>query len=218
MPKVTEEYKKEKRKLIVQAALEILEQKPLYEMNMLEVIKQAKLSKGGIYLYFSDLDELLVETINTVFSNEEEITFSVNQQEEDIEESLVNIFRQLGDYIEACQPIAGKIRYELEIYMTNNPQKMEIFLPRLKVQQTGARFMELVTELINRGIEQQLFRKDLELDVIMTNISVYIDGMTDFVVRMRAYNGPKLEQPVSAYFEQFIRSEILQWKNTEDKR
>lgn len=211
MPKVTEEYKQEKRKQIVQAALEILEKKPLYEMNMLEVIKQAKLSKGGIYLYFSDIDELLIETINTIFSKQEEITFSVNPKE-DIEAALVHIFHQLGDYIEECPPIVSKVRYELVIYMTNNPAKMETFLPRLKLQQTGAHFMETVKELIYAGMEQNLFRRDLDLNVILTNISVYIDGMTDSVVRMTAYHGQKLERPVRVYFEQFIQSEMQQWK------
>ena len=49
----------------------------------------------------------------------------------------------------------------------------------------------------------------------MTNISIYIDGMTEYVVRMRVYNGPKLRYPVSTYFEQFIRSQISQWKKGE---
>lgn len=212
MPKVTEEYKQEKRKMIVRAALEILEQKPLYELNMLEVIKQAKLSKGGIYLYFADIDELLIEVMNTVFSEQEDISFSEEYLEGNVEDSLVNIFRQLGEYIEACPPIVGKIRYELSIYLTNNPQKMEIILPRLKPQQTGARFMALVEALLHKGIEQKIFCGELKLDVIMTNISVYIDGMTEYVVRMRVYGGPKLCCPVSTYFEQFIRSEISQWK------
>ena len=54
MPKVTEEYKQQKRKMIIRSALEVLERKSLYELNMLDVVKQAKLSKGGIYLYFSE--------------------------------------------------------------------------------------------------------------------------------------------------------------------
>lgn len=212
MPKVTEEYKQEKRKMIVQAALEILEQKPLYELNMLEVVKQAKLSKGGIYLYFADIDELLIEVINTIFSRQEEVTFSEENLEGNVEESLVRIFRQLGEYMETCPAIVGKIRYELSIYINNNPKKMEKIMPRLKPQQTGTQFMTLVGTLLQKGMEQKIFCSALDLNVIMTNISVYIDGMTEYVVRMRVYNGPKLCYPVSTYFEQFIRGEILQWK------
>lgn len=215
MPKVTEEYKQQKRKMIIEAALEVLKQKALYELNMLDVVKQAKLSKGGIYLYFSDIDELLVDVINTVFEDQEDIMFSEKYLEGDIEDSLVDIFRKLGDYIEECPPIVSKIRYELSVYITNDPKKMEKILPKLKPQQTGARFMELVVMLIKKGIEQNKFCSELELDVIVTNISIYIDGMTEYVVRMRVYNGPKLSYPVSTYFEQFIRSEISQWKRKE---
>ena len=32
-------------------------------MTMLDVIKKAGLSKGGIYRYFSDIDDVLVELI-----------------------------------------------------------------------------------------------------------------------------------------------------------
>ena len=69
--------------------------------------------------------------------------------------------------------------------------------------------------LIKKGIEQNKFCSELELDVIVTNISIYIDGMTEYVVRMRVYNGPALNYSVSTYFEQFIRSEISQWKRKE---
>ncbi len=212
MPKVTEAYKQEKRKWIVQAAWEIMEQKPLYEINMLEVVKKAGLSKGGIYLYFSDIDELLIETINTIMASYRELDFSVNSPEEDVEEGLKRIFRQLGDYMEECPPIIGKIRSELAVYLSGNPQKMEAFLARIRLQQTGAEFMKLVAEFIQKGIEQKRFRKDLEMDVIITNIMVYVDGMTDYVTKMRVYHGPKLNSPVRTYFEQFIQSQIIQWK------
>lgn len=212
MPKVTEAYKQEKRKLIVQAAAEILEQKPLYELNMLEVVKKAGLSKGGIYLYFSDIDELLIETVNTIFASYKGLTFSVSSQIDDVEAGLISLFDELGDYIEACPPIIGKIRFELAVYMTNHPQKMETILPRIRLQQTGDEFIALVTEFIQRGVEREIFRKDLEINVILTNIMVYVDGMTDYVTRMKAYHGPKLNAPVSTYFEQFIRSQMREWK------
>lgn len=212
MPKVTEEYKQQKRNKILNAALEVLEKKPLYEMSMLDVIKQANLSKGGIYLYFSDLDELLVEMINTIFSGQEEPDFSFCENPSDVEQGLISMFRHLADYIEGCSHIAGKIRYELNIYLTNNPGKINDFLPRLEIKQTATEFMTQTASLIQNGIKQKLFRSDLDLDLIMTNISVYIDGMSDQVVKMKAYNGPELVHPVRDYFTEYIKSQILHWK------
>ena len=211
MPKVTEAYKLEKRNMIVQTAWEILEHKPLYEMSMLEVVKKAGLSKGGIYLYFSDIDELLIETINTILESYKQLTFSADLQKDDVEGGLIGIFRQLGEYIESCPSIIGKIRFELSVYLNNHPQKIDTFLPRIKLQQTGTEFVTLVSEFIQKGVGQNRFRKDLEMDVLITNIMVYVDGMSDFVTRTKVYHGPKLKYSVSTYFEQYIQSQIREW-------
>ena len=207
MPKVTEAYKQEKKNMIVRTAWEIFEQKPLYEISMLEVIKKAGLSKGGIYLYYSDIDELLIDMINTILSSFEELSFSVDMQD-DVQSSLISVFRQLGDYMEASPAVIGKIRLELSIYMTNYPQKMQTMLPKIKMQQTGAKFIELVSQLIQMGIEQKIFKNDLELDVILMNTMLYVDGMSDYVTRMKVYDGPKLQYTVSTYLEQYIKNQI----------
>ena len=57
MPKVTEEYLKEKRKYILECTGEILKEKPLYTVTMRDIIKKAGFSQGIIYhclLYTSD--------------------------------------------------------------------------------------------------------------------------------------------------------------------
>ncbi|MDD5934346.1 MAG: TetR/AcrR family transcriptional regulator [Clostridiales bacterium] len=208
MPKVTEAYKQEKRNMIVRSTWEIFEKKPLYDISMLDVVKKAGLSKGGIYFYYSDTDELLIDMINEILSSVDELSFSVDMQNDDVKSGLISAFRQLGDYMEACPSIIGKIRLELSIYMTNYPQKMKTMLPQIKLQQTGAQFMMLVTQLIQKGIEQKLFKNDLELDVILMKIMLYVDGMSDYVTRMKVYDGPMLEYPVSTYFEHYIKNQI----------
>lgn len=213
MPKVSEEYKQEKRNRIVRKTWEIFEEKPLYEITMLDVVKKAGLSKGGIYLYFSDIDQLLVEMINMIVSSYEELSFSVDMQTEDVGSALVDIFHQLGDYMEACPAIIGKVRLELSIYMTNYPQKMETMLPKIKIQQTGAQFMALVSQLIQKGMEQGIFKEDLRLDVILMNMMLYVEGMSDYVTRMKVYDGPKLQHPVSTYFEHYIKNQIKTFIN-----
>lgn len=208
MPKVTDAYKQEKKNMIIQKTWELFEEKPLYEISMSDVIKKAELSKGGIYLYYSDIDELLIETINTILSSYEELSFSVDMQTGNVQAAFISLFRQLGEYLEACPSIIGKLRTELSIYMTNHPEKIETMLPQIKLQQTGAQFMALVSQFIQKGIEQEIFRSDLEIDVILTNIMIYVDGMSDYVTRMKVYHGPKLQHPVSTYFEHYIKSQI----------
>ncbi|SHJ75764.1 transcriptional regulator, TetR family [Anaerocolumna jejuensis DSM 15929] len=213
MPKVTENYKKEKAEKIVKATIKVLKIKPLYNITMLDIIKTAGLSKGGIYLYFNDIDDLLVEAINMIGKEQDDIEFSSVLDDESIESSLVSIFEILGDYIDSCPAIIGKIRFELIIYISNNPEKADTIMSKLKLKNIGRQFMENVAILIQKGIEKNVFRKELTIDIVMNNISAYIDGITDLVVNSRAYGGAPLKHPTRDYFQQFVESQILLLKN-----
>lgn len=208
MPKVNDNYKKEKSEKIVKATIEVLKTKPLYNITMLDVIKAAGLSKGGIYLYFNSLDELLVEAINMIGKEQDVIEFSSVLDSENIEDSLVLIFEMLGNYIDSSPSLIGKVRFELIIYISNNPEKADSIMSKLNLKNIGSLFMENVAMLIQKGIEKNVFHKDLPVDIVMNNISAYIDGITDMVVNSRVYSGPSLKYPTKDYFHQFVQSQI----------
>ncbi len=212
MPKVTEEYKIKKRKTIIEAAVEVLKQKPLYEITMLDVINEAKLSKGGIYLYFSDIDDLVIQTMNFLMESHEPLVFAEKSLSGDVENDLLNVFGQLGDFIEACPAIISKLRSELVIYINYYPEKMERYKTALAIQQDGDRFMEMTSKLIKRGIQQKIFRQDVAIEVIMMNISIYLNGISDAVVRSILYKTESLSYPLKEYLVQFIRGVILSLK------
>jgi Transcriptional regulator len=213
MPKVTENYKKEKIDRIVDAAIEVLKIKPLFDITMLDIIKTAGLSKGGIYLYFKDIDEVLVEAINRIGREQEAIEITSVLKEDDMEGSLRFLFEELGNYIDSCPAIIGKIRFELMIYVSNHPEKSDTIMSKLQLKNFGTEFMENVMILIEKGMEQNVFRKDIPIDLIMQNISGYIDGITDRIVSSLVYGGKTLQHPTREYFQQFIESQILLLKN-----
>ena len=63
MPKVTDEYIKNKRKRIVDACYAVCLRKPIQMVTMTDVIEESGLSQGGIYRFYSDLDEILRDVI-----------------------------------------------------------------------------------------------------------------------------------------------------------
>ncbi|MDF2803847.1 MAG: TetR family transcriptional regulator [Anaerocolumna sp.] len=209
MPKVTEKYKKEKADKIVKATIEVLKIKPLYDITMLDIIKTAGLSKGGIYLYFKDIDELLVEAINRIGGEQDTIEFTSLLDDESIESSLVLIFEELGNYIDSCPAIIGKIRFELMIYISNNPEKADTIMSKLQLKNVGIQFMENVAILIQKGIKQNVFSKEIPIEIVINNVSAYIDGITDMIVSSIMYGGKPLQHPTREYFQQFVQSQIL---------
>ena len=65
MPKVNEEYFENKRKIILEAAMRVFQRKPAYSVTMKDIVKESKLSQGGVYKYYSNIDQIVVALLNT---------------------------------------------------------------------------------------------------------------------------------------------------------
>ena len=58
MPKVTEEYIQNKKKMIVDAAYQLCLEKTVSTVTMQDIINKTGLSQGGIYRFYRDIDEI----------------------------------------------------------------------------------------------------------------------------------------------------------------
>jgi len=189
MPKVTEDYIKNKKSEIIDAAFIIFQNKPLYEMTMLDVIKQAGLSKGGIYRYFSDIDHIIVELINREtgkydYKGTIEKIVKSNDKNEIIIESLL---RFLGRHINESSDTIGKFQFELTVLVANHPEKADKISSKLMEQEQGQYLIESLYEKIVGGVTKGEFNPELSVDDIFTYIRVYIEGVVKVVVLERCY-------------------------------
>ena len=64
MPKVTQEYMDNKRRMIVDCAYRVCLRKPVEMVTISDVIAETGLSQGGIYRFYKDLDEILSDMIS----------------------------------------------------------------------------------------------------------------------------------------------------------
>ncbi|MFS0724952.1 TetR/AcrR family transcriptional regulator [Paenibacillus sp. 1P07SE] len=58
IPKVSDGYAEQKRHQILDAALEVSKSKPLHKITMKDIVRASGLSQGGVYLYFSQIEEV----------------------------------------------------------------------------------------------------------------------------------------------------------------
>ena len=63
MPKVTQEYFDNKRKMIVDCTYKVCLRKPVEMVTISDVIAETGLSQGGIYRFYKDLDAILSDMI-----------------------------------------------------------------------------------------------------------------------------------------------------------
>ena len=189
MPKVTEDYINKKRTEIIDAAFIIFQQKPLYEMTMLDVIKQAGLSKGGIYRYFSDIDDVIIELINreTCRCNYKDNIDDIINCNNKYEVIIKDLFKLLGKHINESSDTVGKIQFELTVLVANHPEKDEKISSKLTEHENGQYLINSLFQKIIAGITIGEFKSALSVEDIFAYIRVYIEGLVKIVVLERCY-------------------------------
>ncbi len=67
MPKVTDAYRESRREQILVAAWKCFSRNGFHSTSMADVIREANLSAGAVYLYFRSKDEIIVAVATQVF-------------------------------------------------------------------------------------------------------------------------------------------------------
>ncbi len=189
MPKVSSSYLNMKKEAIINAAAAVLKNKPMYEIEMKDIIKEAGLSQGGIYRYFAGLDEILVEVIN-ISSPKGDYRSKIDEilavyGSPDI--AIQKMFAFLGNYMLEADPLIGKIQFELTVMFTSQPDRAGKLLSSLKDGQSGQYFMKQLCTVIEKGISDGYFSSDLPKEDICSFISASIDGIVLNLVLRKNY-------------------------------
>lgn len=189
MPKVTQEYFNKKREEIIEAAISVFKEKPLYEINMMDIIKQAGLSKGGIYIYFSDINEIIIEIINresSKYDYKSDIDNIINKSNSK-EDIICGLLTVLGNHIDNDCEVLGKLQFELSILQANDKVRAEKMLSRLTEYENGKYLIDSLLNVISEGLRKEEFKCDTSEEYICDYIRVCIEGLTKVVIFERCY-------------------------------
>jgi AcrR family transcriptional regulator len=193
VPKVSKEYLENKKELFLQAALVVCKTKPLYEVTMKDIIRECKISQGGIYRYYSDVDEILVEVINWCNPNAD-----YRQKIDDIvensrtpKEAVENLFSFMGNYMQSNVTTIGKILFELTVLMANHPSRGRKIQSQIKDGQSGQYFITRMSQVARDGIASGYFHPVLPEDNILSFISMAIDGIAVNGALLKSYGVPQ---------------------------
>lgn len=102
MPKVTEEYRQQKRNEIIDAAYRVCLRKPITSVEMKDVIAETGFSHGVVYRYYSDLDDILVDLvirINTEHRIDDRVERILAEAGSDYNSAVRKICQMLADYM-----------------------------------------------------------------------------------------------------------------------
>lgn len=196
MPKVSHEYVIKKKNAILEAALTVCKVKPIYEITMRDIIKASGVSQGGIYRYYSDLDEILVAIINQANANADykQAVDTIIENSDTPKETIKKLFTFLGEYIQKNLSTVGKIQFELTILFANNPERQIKILPYITENESGQYLVEQIFKTIHVGISLGSFKPEVLLEDLFTFIMTSIDGIVRDVVLQKCYGMFQNEQ------------------------
>lgn len=192
IPKVNEDYFDKKKKSIIKAAIDVCSRKPIYQVTMRDIITEAGLSKGGIYRYFSDIDDVLIEVINSCNSKSDyrkDIDLIISESVSTAA-ALQNLLIFIGDYMQQAPSIIGKMQFELTVLYSNCPERAAKIFVKIAEQQSGQYFNQQLICLVNQGIASGTFHPILPLNDILAFLRASFDGIVQNQVFCRCYNVP----------------------------
>ena len=135
MPKVTQEYFDNKRKMIVDCTYKVCLRKPVEMVTISDVIAETGLSQGGIYRFYKDLDAILSDMISGM-RRDYNITDKLDEVVADKKLSFEDVTRRicgiLADSMEAHLMDIQKINFDLTVLAINEPERAAKIIKEVK--------------------------------------------------------------------------------------
>lgn len=159
MPKVTEEYIINKKKMITDAAYELCLQKTVSTVTMQDIIDRTGLSQGGIYRFYKDMDEIFADMIRQMrerVSIKGKIDEILGQKDFLPPQEITNrLFEMLSEFMERELMGIEKIDFELSVLVMNMPNRVEKIMGSIpeegNMEYLTMRTMEYFKEQVERG-------------------------------------------------------------------
>lgn len=181
-----QEEKEQRRRTIVDAAETVLREKGRDDMTMADIADEARLSRSLLYVYFEDMDDIvLAVTLRGFASMRERFERAVREHE-----GGRTKIRAVGDaYVQFAQeePTYFDLVAQFESRSADAddaPQRVQQCLAE------SDRVMDAMTKAIQQGIDDGSIRSDLD----PTQTAITLWGCTHGLIQLAANKGESLEQ------------------------
>lgn len=189
MPKVNPNYFDSKRNEILDAAYRVCMQKPVYEVSMRDIIAESGFSQGGIYRYYSNIDDIFINLIN-----QKSKFYNVELQIEKVIASAACPEKIVGGLLLIWKKVfldnlvgVGKIYYELTTLYANYPDKLAYFTSKNTLSSEQSVFEEKSLLYVAQKIEEGYFVPKIPFKDIISLLVTSLDGIIRDLILTNCY-------------------------------
>ncbi|WP_171650122.1 TetR/AcrR family transcriptional regulator [Paenibacillus foliorum] len=174
-PKVSQKYKDEKRKEIIEAAKRVFRQKGYDLASVDEIVEEVKMSKGGVYHYFSGKEAIFEAILAERAGNFDLFEFKEGMSVWTVIKGALSQIRvDLKETRESFMPVV--FEYFMRSYRDTAREKA------LRMQYEEG--LQVWNAVIERGTMEGEFRPLLPTKSIARTIISFVDGMTCDAMQM----------------------------------
>ncbi|RAP24914.1 hypothetical protein C2W64_02481 [Brevibacillus laterosporus] len=180
-PRVSEEYKKQKKMDLLQAAKRVFIEKGYTQATMQDILDEGGVSRGALYAYFDNIEHVYIELLHAEDQKDvlffgtddkgtswQQITKWVNQQQQEMQR------------LDQSLLLANS-----EFFLSTNYRKNRDSYPYVTARYQ--RIAEVVTTFFQKGIE----RGDIRPRIPVESISLYLISFIDGLMLDTAHLGPE---------------------------
>lgn len=217
MPRVSEEYIRNKRAEIVDAAYRVCTRKPITSIEMKDIIAETGFSHGVIYRYYKDLDEVLRDLVITINSNNkiddslDEII--MNADPDNWEQAIYDICDMQAGYMRSVGTDLLKVSiYSDMLAMTDPDRAMKIAQRLGKDEQSPLLYATVKTEeFLKKMISHNNLHPVSSVDEIIQFMIVTYHGIQTGYVLAECFRAEHIDGKYKPedMFRQLARSVIL---------
>lgn len=187
MPKVSKEYFDNKRKIILDAALKVFSKKPSYTVSMKDIIKESKLSHGGVYKYYSNIDDIIISLINRnkILVNPKDI---IKNNYNNPEKAIFEFLEAYKNYFFEATKEYGKIFFELYPILINDKKRLKIYARKISENINFAYWIETLFIYFDKKINERYFNPITTSQNIYMQIVSMLKGIEMELILTKYYN------------------------------
>lgn len=176
---------------ILKKAEELFFKFGIRSVTMDEVARELGISKKTIYLHFSDKDAIVHEMTQRFLDNDYEKAKTIYEQSENPIDEMIQAARLAKELLNTVNPV---LLFDLQKY---HNKAWGTYLEHKKM------FVQLVTRNLTEGIEQGLYRSEIDVQVMaLFRVETVELGFNQAIYPTRNYSVTKVQY---AFLDHFLR-------------
>jgi AcrR family transcriptional regulator len=196
MPRVSSDYEQNRKKQIIEGAARVFAEYGYRQTTMDQICKALSLSKGAIYIYFKNKEELLISTMDYIFRERYKLLSNAYEKTDPLPVKFEKMFNRLGNLVGGDENYAYT-RLSVEGFLESDR------IPGLQVVKADSykRFFNLFHDLLTQGQAEEQINQKADISSMIVILMATLDGlMMHSLVQGRELDQERIKKTVMEMF------------------